>query len=31
MLAPGTFMQRVACQPYANQRAALPDWRKPNN
>jgi hypothetical protein len=27
---PGTFMQRVVCQPYANQRAALLDWREPN-
>lgn len=31
MLAPGTFMQRVAFQPYANHNTAVPDWRKPNN
>lgn len=31
MLDPGTFYAAGRCQPYANQRASVPDWRKPNN
>lgn len=31
MLPPATFMQRVACQPYANLLSATPDWRRANN
>ena len=31
MLAPETFMQWVVSQPYANQTAAVPDWRKSNH
>lgn len=30
MLPPSSIMQRVACQPYANQKAAVPDWCKVN-
>lgn len=26
MLPLATFMQRVGCQPYANQRVCMPDW-----
>lgn len=31
MRSHGIFMHGIACQPYANQKLAVSDWRKPNH